>query len=240
MIVIIASRYDEAAERLAARWSVLGARLLTCEDLSTVGWRYDPSRPRDGTAVVGGRGVAVGEIRGVLTRLPCVSEFELVQITTGDRAYVAAEMTAFLTCWLSTLPCPVLNQPTPVCLAGPNLFPGQWAAAAVGQGLRAQRRPHEASPDVEVTVTVTVVGDRAFGEADEALRLGACRLAKAAGVDLLGVYFSGADPTFAGVSLTPSLDPPEVADAVRDYFERPPLSRRSAIASPISRPVADW
>jgi len=40
MLVVVASRYDETARFLVERWTKQEARLLTCEDLSVVGWQY--------------------------------------------------------------------------------------------------------------------------------------------------------------------------------------------------------
>ncbi len=39
MLVILASRHDPLAQRLAARWQASGVGLLTCTDLSTRGWK---------------------------------------------------------------------------------------------------------------------------------------------------------------------------------------------------------
>jgi len=110
MLVVVASHYDEAARSLVDRWANQEARLLTCEDLSVVGWRYSMSGKDevsssllDSTAVVDGQVVGVEEISGVLTRLPCVFEQELLHIVPDDRAYIASEMNAFLISWLSEL-----------------------------------------------------------------------------------------------------------------------------------------
>ena len=119
MIVIVASHYDMSARRLSERWADDDVSLLTTEDLSICGWRYYPSDPDKSTIVVGGREVKQSEIRGVFTRLPWVSEVELQHIVSADRAYAAAEMSAFLLCWLSGLTCPVINRPTVGCLNGP-------------------------------------------------------------------------------------------------------------------------
>ncbi len=95
-MLIVASRRDRQARDLVERWSDNGARLLTCEDLWVAGWRYLLGDPENSTLVIGGRSIAAGEITGVLTRLPYVSERELFRIVREDRRYVAAEMTAFL------------------------------------------------------------------------------------------------------------------------------------------------
>ena len=98
MLVVVASRYDEIARSLVDRWAKQEARLLTCEDLSVVGWRHslrsvggDSSPLLDSTAVIDKQVVRVEEISGVLTRLSYVFEQELLHIVPGDRVYVAAE-----------------------------------------------------------------------------------------------------------------------------------------------------
>ena len=141
MFIVIASRHDLIARDLVARWMAYDAVLLTCEDLSVVGWRHYPGAPEASTARVGGREVRMGHIAGVLTRLPYISDAELSHIVTDDRAYVAAEMMAFLVSWLSQLTCPVLNRPTPSCLVGPYWRQAQWVyiAAQLGLPVRVRR-----------------------------------------------------------------------------------------------------
>ena len=231
MIVVIASRYDEIARALVARWEAYDARLLTCEDLSVCGWRYYPSDSRLSTAVIGGQEVAQEKIRGVLTRLPSVYVEELFHIVPADRAYVAVEMTSFLVSWLSRLQCPVLNRPTPTCLSGPYWRQERWVciAAQIGIPVRSvQRRivrvsgnlPEEEEPKPS-PVTVTIVGNRCFGAVDEALHIQARRIADAANVDLLAVQFSGpkAGSFFVGANLWPDVTADDVADAVLDYLQ---------------------
>src|SRR5262245_34157967 len=121
MILVLASRSDENARSLVDRWESHGARLLVPECLSVVGWRHRGSARPSSRAVLGGVPVNGAEIRGVLSRLPSVMPSDLLHICAEDRAYVAAEMTAFLVAWLASLPCPVLNRPTPTSLAGPLL-----------------------------------------------------------------------------------------------------------------------
>ena len=78
----------------------------------------------------------ISAIRGVLSLLPRVAESELTQIMPTQRPYVAAEMMAFLVAWLASLPCVVLNQPTPLNLTGPSWYPEQWVREARRAGLQ--------------------------------------------------------------------------------------------------------
>jgi hypothetical protein len=214
VIVIVASRYDMPARRLCERWAGHGGCLLTSEDLSVCGWRYYPKNADQFTAILGGHHISQPEIRGVVTRLSWIWEGELRDIVGGDRAYVAAEMSAFLLCWLSGLTCPVLNRPTASCLNGPGWGREQWAAAARKAGMRVEPFRRRAGlalsadePHQPVTVMVTVVGERCLGQVDEALLLQARRLAAVAGTDLLGVQFSAseADARFVAATTCPDL-----------------------------------
>jgi hypothetical protein len=231
MLVLFASRHDATADALLARWADHGATLLTPLDLSRAGWRHFLDAGRADTAVVGGRVVACEEITGVLVRWPCVYERELSQIDPGDRAYVAREMTAFLTSWLTRLRCPVLNRPTPTSLLGPSWRPEQWVQAAARAAIPVhvvERRVRFSSPGEPASsrapgpppCTVTVVGDRWFGAADPVLAVRARLLADAAGVDLLAVSFDRSDPDalLIGADLWPDLTSDDVADAVLAYF----------------------
>jgi hypothetical protein len=91
MLVVIASKHDEAARSLVAQWAEHDSALLTCADLSVNGWRDYPLGSDRSLAVAGGRALLVTEIAGVLTLLPYVDEAEVSQIDPADRPYVAAE-----------------------------------------------------------------------------------------------------------------------------------------------------
>ena len=235
MIVVLASRYDELAQALVARWQPYHAALLTCDDLSVCGWRDFLGHSKTSTAVVGGREIAAEEISGVLTRVPSIFEQELLHILPADRAYVAAEMTAFLTSWLSRLTCPVLNRPTPTSLSGPYWRPEQWTAVATRLGIpvRPVRRHVALALSATETmqqigepdgVTVTVVGDCCFGSTNEKVTHHAHRLAQAVNVNFLTVQFSSiaSGAQFIGANVWPDLSSDEIADAVITYFHRPP------------------
>jgi hypothetical protein len=239
MLVVLASRDDHSSKRIVERWAPFGAGMITCEDLSVAGWRYHTCSPDASMAVVGSQVVWCENITGLLTRIPCVFGPELTRIRAEDREYVAAEMTAFLTAWLFSLSCPILNRPTAACLSGPNWRPEQWVRAAVGVGIPVRaverhvlRAPGSGSSVPETsTVGVTVVGNGWFGAVDQALAAQAKSLAKAAGVDLLEVRFSGSEPGahFVSANLWPDLSSPGVADAVLKYLRsgspvQPPLA----------------
>jgi hypothetical protein len=67
-------------------------------------------------------------------------------------------------------------------------------------------------------VTITVVGDRWFGEADHLLGEHARQLAVSAGLDLLTVHFDGpqASARLLGADLRPDASSPEIGAAILD------------------------
>lgn len=243
MLVVVASRHDKAAQALVANWSADGAMLLTPEDLSVVGWRHyvrgvDEAGEAENTisssssswAVVSGVSIALDQITGVLTRLPSIFEQELLHIIPEDRAYVAAEMNAFLISWLSSLKCPVLNRPTPTYLLGPAWRPEQWVYAAAQLGIPVRPVQRQSSllasvrPQVieKPAVKVTVVGGRCLGEVEKPLASHARRLADAAQVDLLTVNFSSNESSaeLLGADLWTDISAPNVADAILEYLSK--------------------
>jgi hypothetical protein len=224
--VVLASRYDKAAQRLVERWAAHGGCLLTCSDLSTAGWSYHLADRLSATAVIGGRKVSVEEIQGVVTRLPWVTEHELVSIAPIDRAYVAAEMSAFLAFWLSDLNCPVLNRPLPGSLNGPPWRREQWMFAAKRVGMRVVPERRQLSfksgglpPEQLAASTVTVVGERCLGQVEGILLEQSRKLAEAANVELLNVQFSdvNSDAAFLNATVYPEFNI-ETADAVLQFF----------------------
>lgn len=137
MLVVLSHNHDASAVQLVADWSGGRAALLTSADLSLAGWWH--SWPDDldlvsglsgPAAVVAGRPMLTRDITGVLTRWPRFLEQELVSIDPADRAFVAAEMTAFMTAWLSQLSCPVLNRPSSLSLCGPPWRREEWTHLA--------------------------------------------------------------------------------------------------------------
>lgn len=236
MIVVLASRYDTGARSLVERWAEHDARVMTCEDLSAVGWFYSSADPAAGKAVIGRQPVAIDRIRGVVTRLPWVTERELISIVPADRAYVAAEMSAFLAAWLSDLDCPVMNRPTPGSLTGPAWRREQWMCLAGQVGMRVRPEIRRVSlgsalmpPRPLPATTIWVVGGRCLGEAAPILLQQARRLAAAANVGLLGVCFSdaGPDASFLETSVYPDIDRDDLTEAMSRYIlahDRPDAS----------------
>jgi hypothetical protein len=230
VIVVMASRRDATARTFVERYAAYGACLLTPDDLSMAGWRHHVGDSDMSTAVVAGRPLATRDICGVLTRLPWVVEQDLDFLVPADRAYVAAEMMAFLRFWLWGLQCPILNRPRSNSLSGPCWRHEQWVhtAARLGIPITTTRRhvvfsrlqPSRENPPSD-SCRVTIVGQRYVGSIHQALAKQARSLADAAGVDLLDVHFSGPEPgsVFVRANPWPNIDSDDVADAILAYFE---------------------
>ena len=229
VVLVLASRRDAAAAAFAADRADSGVRLMTPDDLSQEGWVFRLDDPARGTAVLAGQPLRAAAIAGVLTRLPGVTEHDLPQIAPDDRAYVAAEMNAFLLAWLTELRCPVVNRPTPQCLSGPPWRQEQWVLAARRLGIPARpvvRRETDgvtAAADIEPEHAVTIVGRRHFGADDDLSIERAHALADAAGAQLLTIAFDGGghDARFVSASLWPDFGDFRIADAVLALFREP-------------------
>jgi hypothetical protein len=236
MILILAHSRDLPARRLVETWRAHDARLLTLADLSRAGWRHYLGDAGPEIAVASGELVPAASIQGVLTRIAWITPEDLPHVADGDRSYVAAEISAFLIAWLTRLACPVINRPATNSLMGAPHAAEGWVAIAARAGLtpawtrRAFPSPPE-PPWPPEAITVAVLGDRCFGDVDPALAGQACRLAAAAGVELLAVTFSqpAAGATFLGASVWPDVSRPELAAALLARFV-PAADLRTAIA----------
>src|SRR5262245_43914177 len=201
--------------------------LLTPRHLSGEGRGFRRGGTCGAGVVASGQQLGTGDIRGVLTRLPAVSENELPHIAPEDRQYVAAEMTAFLLAFLTELPVRVVNRPTPLCLCGQYWRDEKWRHVAHSLGL-ATRPAHRkvklgAVMETESSGTVvTVVGDSCVGgPMDGALFEAARVLALAAAADLLAVEFDSARADAAVQRASPLLDlsDPPIASAILALFD---------------------
>lgn len=221
MILVLASRYDEAARDLVSRWPSGDALLMTCQDFLSPGWAFYPATPGDSIAVAAGRRIHCRSVTGVLTLRPCVLEQELTGVDPQDQRYVCAELNAFLIAWLSSLPCAVLNRPTATCLSGPNWRPERWILEAAKLGIPIEPRirtvppkpPDDPVPDDGPPPDhVCVIGSRPLNGADSRLAKWTIELAQRAGVHLLEARFRGGRLIWAGCWPDPSR--PEIGDAL--------------------------
>jgi hypothetical protein len=228
MRLVVAGSGDSDAQALVRLWGPKRAALVTPDDLSTPGWLHQVGGAGRSAAAVGNRVVPADEVEAVVVRLGYVPEHELEGVCPEDRAYAAAEMTAFLLAWLDDRACPVVNRPTPGCLNGPAWRPEQWAMAAGRAGMLVvpvhRRVPADGTPEAPAgsdEVVAIVVGDRCLGGVHPRQVRHARRLAADAGVDLLAVRFAGPGPlaAFLGASAFPDLGDPAIADALDAHLQ---------------------
>lgn len=99
-VLVLAREGDPALARLAAL-APGRVRHVRPRDLSRPGWRYVAGEPEEARAVADGEVLAAADVGGVLCRIGALVEADLPHIHPADRAYVAAEMNAFLLAWLS-------------------------------------------------------------------------------------------------------------------------------------------
>jgi hypothetical protein len=149
-----------------------------------------------------------------------------MRLVAEDRAYAAAEMTAFLTAWLASRRCTVVNRPTPGCLGGPGWRPEQWAMHAAAVGLRVDpiRRvvpPAPGDPPARQDGwTVTMIGRRVTGARHPRDADGVRRLAARASVDALSLHLTGPvdAPRYAGASPWPDPLEPSTKEMLLDHL----------------------
>ncbi len=224
VIVLVGSRHDDELVRLRGRHPNATA-LLSCEDLSTDGWRV--GHTHFATAVIEGQTVAVRDIRGVLVRRSQVFPNELGYVIAADRDYVACEMTAFLRYWLHTLACPIINRASNMSLCGPGWAPLEWIHNAGAQGLDVctWQRPCE-SDDNTSTITMVLLDGRWVSDGGDqgiaiysALGTRLSRFSKSAGMRLLFITFVRRDGTYAiaACSAMPPLDD-RLADSILEVL----------------------
>lgn len=222
-LVVLAHPRDTGAQHLVERWRPRDARLLQARDLSSPGWRHHVASPGEDVAVIGGERIRVGDIAAVVTRVPQIRAQDLPHIAQGDREYVAAEIHAFLTSWLASLDCPVLNRPSAASLVGPALSDERWQilAARAGLQLLSSRRRAPEPELVPAMAIASVVGDRWFGAVSDEIGERAVKLGRYVGLDLLTVRFTSATRDGLFLSADPMIDlTPEVSDALLAWIDR--------------------
>lgn len=214
MILVLAGAADFEAARFVQEWHMPHVHLLTPADLSTPYWFHAMQQSGANRFGVGGTPYDTNIVRAALVLLPGIREVDLGQIVPEDRAYVAAEMNAFLFFWLNDLTCPVIDRPQAGSLMGPawGLERWRWEAHAVGLPLCTQishwERPR----------SISVVGEQVYGTDDDALQKAAMRLARSANTLLLTLLL--VNDQFLYAHPRPQLHDMRVANAVRALIQR--------------------
>lgn len=211
ILVLVAQPWDVAVPALSAAWPGV-TRVVSPRDLSRPGWRLRSEAGRGARLVAGGEPIDVADVAGLITRIGWIQACDLPWIDPGDREFVAAEMGAFLLGFLHHAECPVLNRPTPACLAGPMFHPLAWRARA-----RAARFAL-ADPGADPVRWLTVIGGRTRTDHFRPEAWGSERLANQCGARLLSVGVT-ADGAFADAHPFPDLTDPVLARAAVQPFQ---------------------
>jgi hypothetical protein len=202
MLLVVTSAFDPALPLLQADPRVT---VLVPAHLSQPGIVYQPLRGGD-ARLSGSRGpLRMQDVEGVVTCIARVGERDLPHVHPDDRAYVAAEMTAFLAALVSELRCPVFNPPTGAHLGGLSWTPQHAWRVAREAGLRACARAacEEVVPVVALDGQPLASTRKLDPERSDTVR----RISQRAGVRLLQVDLCGHDGGVHRVSPQPALTP---------------------------------
>jgi hypothetical protein len=224
MLLVVCGEHDRQAQDLLCRLGPGRAVPLTPADLSAPGWQLGPERAGEGHFVAGRRVHREAELSGVLVRRLAVHAQELVHVHAADREYAAAEQTALLNWWLTSLPVPVLNRPAGGLLCGPFARAEQWLqlAARCGISVAHPARSPQPQPAPDLRWSATVVHGEVIGEVPGELGGAAVTLARASGALLMQAGFDGCGRLVLVHSFPPLT--PAVIDAIADRL----LARESA------------
>jgi hypothetical protein len=151
--------------------------------------------------------------RAVLNRLSFAPSERLRRVGGEDADYAVQEFQALFLSWLTALPGPMLNRPSPQFLAGHWRNPAGWAVLAARAGLATvplRSTAGEQPPLGEVTVLVVMQRIVAPPGVPGSVLDACLRLAALSGDDLLGIQLTPADDPpwrFAGATPRPELTP---------------------------------
>ncbi len=204
MILVLCDEADASASWAAEAMRMRGKApvIVTGADLAAAErWEH-----RVGAAgadcellLAGGVGLRSRDTEGVLNRLSYLPAAWLRHFSSPDRDYAVQEMYAFYLSWMHALPGPKLNAPTPQGLCGNARHPSAWTALAARAGLPVRPFLQSSADDPALLwqtqpghATVYVVGGRVVGPGALvwAHQAACLRLAKAAGVMMLGISFA--------------------------------------------------
>jgi hypothetical protein len=223
-VILVLVAADGAAAPSAADLFPLEAEVVALEELAAEpSTLFDPDFGRS-ELTAAGRRVPVSALRGVINLVPAVLPVLLTFYDEEEREYQAGELHAWLTFFLSSLACPVVNRPTAVSLTGPALSALSWLRLARAAGVatahvaldsrnvgRSLRRPVPDGDDV------VCVGGRAVSATGSHAEDAAERLARAVGVEYLRAWFDG-DGRLIGATSVPDLRPEPTRRALAAYL----------------------
>ncbi len=168
----------------------------------------------------GGRRISNQTTGGILNRTYMVPVRLWAKAEKVDRDYVSQELTALYLSWLYSLPCPVINRPTPQGLSGRWRTESEWVSLAAAAGLPTPVFRQSSSDRIDEMKgekrlmpvraprrTVIVANGTVFGDVSGEFGPACCNLAGLSETSLLGIDFVPARGgwVFAGATPNPDL-----------------------------------
>lgn len=228
MILVVANLTDETAQDLVQLFPKGAASLFTAQSLSHSGLATYTNQFADSFITINEIKIPFSSITGVITLIPVFFDWELIQIQKEDRGYIASEMNAFMTYFLTRLCCPKLNSPSASYLSGHNWRREHWIKIASHLQIPVQPFTYDSKKnkvsylsDVNI-ITITVIGNQHFGTSNEILIQYAFQLAKYTKLELLQVTFienDKGDTSFFSASQFPDLESNLMQRAIVNYFK---------------------
>ncbi len=228
MILVVANLTDEGAQDLIQLFPKGAASLFTAQSLSHPGLATYTNQFANSFITINEIKISFSSITGVITLIPVIFDWELIQIQKEDRGYIASEMNAFMTYLLTKLSCPKLNSPSASCLSGHNWRREHWIKIASHLQIPVQPFTFDSKKkevsylnDVNI-ITITIIGNQHFGTSNEILIQYAFRLAKFTQLELLQVTFienDKGDKSFFSASQFPDLQNNLIQKAIVNYFK---------------------
>jgi len=230
-LLLLARAEDSSVRALERRGSHRVVR-ASIADLTCAGWQYLAGLPERATAYADGHVIPADQIAAVLCRIPAVTPNDLAGIHVDDRAYAAAEITAFLRAWLVQFRGVRCNEPTWMSLAGPGWHPLQWTwlVSNLGVPVMTGSQAAAARPERETAMAIVVGGD-VTGVSDRTLIEYSLRIARAVQSRLLAVRFvHDGGWRFQSADPCPALDEASATALLRSVFA--PKTRAQSIEQP--------
>lgn len=172
MILVLSNVANDAAAGLVGMFPPGAASLVTASDFNT-SFKAGVSVgdfPRS-ELTIGGTRTTAGEISGVISTISHFLPQEFYYIEPEDRAYVCAELGAFMIYFLSELRCRKLNPQTARRLSGLGMHWIEWSRAAEARGVpvlpaRLRNGTPVAGPDSRELryLRATIIGDSIVGD----------------------------------------------------------------------------
>lgn len=208
----------------AAALAPLEAEVLSLEQLAgDPGTLVDPEFERS-ELTVGCERVRVGGLTGVVNLVPAVAPELLPFYDEDEREYQAAELHAWLTFFLSSLRCRVVNRPTAVSLTGPALTPLAWRRLAASAGvpsapvaLSSRELARSIRSPAAEGEEVVCVGGRAVDPEGTPAEEHAERLARSTELAYLRTWFDD-ESRLVGAASVPELRPVATRRALAEYL----------------------